>query len=171
MSAFRELPPEGFRLHKVDVANRQVVRPQALRRQWAGQLADDPLPLTLRRLVLGHPESSGQGHVDLILSRSPVRFTRRAAHDERSGRAPTQPHRIDFAFLASVTAAEGWRQLPGHARSCYRYRRSRERTEDHAPRVIPSRVRIVLRPMACLSFWRCLGAFVRDGQPPQQGDL
>jgi hypothetical protein len=76
-----------------------------LRRQLAWQLPDNPLPLPLRRLVLGHPEAPGQGDLDLVLVRPPLRLVRRTAHEEPARRTPAEPDAGDL-FLAPRSRSE-----------------------------------------------------------------
>src|SRR4029453_2269100 len=112
-ASFGELLAECLRLRKVDVPNREVIPRGQLRRQLARQLPDDPFPLTLRDLVLGDPEASGEGHLDLIFPRSPFRFAGWASHDEAAGRTPAELDALDFTLLASARSAEGRARLLG----------------------------------------------------------
>ena len=141
---FGEFPAERFGLGEVDIANREVVARGQLRGELARQLPDDPLPLALRRLVLGHPKASGQCHLDLIFSRPPFGFVAWASHDEAAGRTPAELDGVDFALLASVPAAEGSRRLLCQHPSCSQDRRGCQCTTSTDRRVIrrPSLARI-----------------------------
>ena len=90
LAEFGELGAERLGLGEGHVPHRQVVVLGQLRRRLPRQPAHHPLPLPLRRLVLGRPEPLGQRHLDLLLVRPVVRLGLGAAHPERPGRAPAQ---------------------------------------------------------------------------------
>ncbi len=107
---FGELPAERLRLGKVDVADGKVVPLGQLRREWTRQLAHDSLPLPLGRLVLGHPKTLGQRHLDLIFVGTTLHFVVRAAHDELAWWAPAKLDASGLTMVSSLRALEGGRR-------------------------------------------------------------
>src|SRR5262249_42857302 len=92
---------------KVDVTHGVVVPLGQLRCQFARQLSDDPFPLPLRCLVLGHPEAFAQSHLDLIFARTAFGFVGRATHGEFARRAPANLDAGDLALVTCLRAIEG----------------------------------------------------------------
>ena len=102
----RQFAAERFCFRKVDIPYRQVNSGWQLCRERSGQVAHNPLPLPLRRLVLRHPETTCQRDLDLIFPGSALGFVTRASHHESSGRTPAQPDGIDVARVADTAAAK-----------------------------------------------------------------
>ena len=106
--ALGQLRAELLGLVEVDPVHRNVVALAELRRgQLVREVADEPLPLPLRRFELRGPESSREPDLHLRLVGAALELVRRASHHVASGGTPAEPDAGDRSLLAGGFSAEG----------------------------------------------------------------
>jgi hypothetical protein len=110
-----------FGVGEVDVVHGEVV--PFPRSHFAGELADDPPPFSLRHLEFAGPETAAERHLDLIFSRPPFELVGRTSHHESPGGAPAEFDAADFALVSGLRSGKTARchsGAPGLVSQCER---------------------------------------------------